>query len=284
MDRTTLIVYPDNDQISYQYSDRSLLQTIPGGPNGNVISAMAYAPSSQLVQTDYGNGIRTAHAYDSRLRLTTLNTAPVQSPGGSLISFSYNFDGVSNIKSITDQRPGSVVPSGDSRRNTQIFGYDDLYRITRAQYSFNVPGEGLRNDGEIDYRYDRIGNMLAQTASIVDQDPLTGLPLANLGLMSSGGTAGTSGRLGRQPADPPGPHALTSISQPSTNSLQPRIYPYDANGNMLNIDGLTNTWDFKDRLVAAENSQMRAEYTYDYTDRRITKKVKKKLVRTSAAR
>ena len=42
---------------------------------------------------------------------------------------------------------------------------------------------------------------------------------------------------------------------------------------MTIIDGLTNTWDFKDRLVAVENAEMRADYTYDYTDRRIIKRV-----------
>ena len=42
---------------------------------------------------------------------------------------------------------------------------------------------------------------------------------------------------------------------------------------MTNIDGLVCTWDFKDRLVAVENASMRAQYSYDYTDRRITKKV-----------
>ena len=50
-----------------------------------------------------------------------------------------------------------------------------------------------------------------------------------------------------------------------------RLYAYDANGNMTEIDGLACTWDFKDRLIAVENAQMRADYTYDYTDRRITK-------------
>jgi hypothetical protein len=42
---------------------------------------------------------------------------------------------------------------------------------------------------------------------------------------------------------------------------------------MTNIDGLQCTWDFKDRLVAVENDTVRAEYRYDYTDRRIVKKV-----------
>ena len=50
-------------------------------------------------------------------------------------------------------------------------------------------------------------------------------------------------------------------------------YAYDSNGNMTNIDGLACTWDFKDRLVAAENDKMRAEYTYDCTGQRVTKKV-----------
>ena len=47
----------------------------------------------------------------------------------------------------------------------------------------------------------------------------------------------------------------------------------DSNGNMTNIDSLVCTWDFKDRLVAVANAEMRAAYTYDYTDRRITKRV-----------
>ena len=42
---------------------------------------------------------------------------------------------------------------------------------------------------------------------------------------------------------------------------------------MQTTDGLACTWDFKDRLTAVENAQMRAEYTCDYTDRRITKRV-----------
>ena len=42
---------------------------------------------------------------------------------------------------------------------------------------------------------------------------------------------------------------------------------------MTVIDGLACTWDFKDRLAAAENESVRIEYTYDYTDRRITKRV-----------
>ena len=86
--------------------------------------------------------------------------------------------------------------------------------------------------------------------------------------MDYGGTSGRFNRNGRQPNDPPGPHALTSIAN--------RDYSYDANGNMKAIDGLACTWDFLNRLVAVEDDTMRAEYTYDFTGRRISKRVTQK--------
>ncbi len=274
LDRLTNLTYPDADQLRYEYNDRKLLQRIPGGFTGgeaqlgNIIANLLYLPSGQMAQIDYGNGVRTSYAYDSRLRLNSLITAPAAAPASPLIAFGYTFDAVSNIKLIEDQRPGSVVPEGDKRRNTQIFSYDDLYRLTQARYSFELPGQAKRNDGEINYRYDRIGNMLAQTSTLVHEEK--GLPVANLGEMDSGGASGRIGRIGRAADEPPGPHALTAIRNPQSAI---RNYSYDANGNMTVIDGLTNNWDFKDRLVVVESAEMRAEYTYDYTDRRITKRV-----------
>ena len=271
MDRVTGLTYPDNDAIRYRYNDRSLLQTITGGPTGSIVSNLVYLPSDQQREILYGNGIRTAYAYDERLRLKTLNTAPRSNPGSPFIAFDYDFDGVSNIRSITDQRPGTVVPSGDKRRNTQLFQYDDLYRLTRVQYSFALPGAVPANNGEITYRYDRIGNMMAQHSTLDHVEK--GLPVANLGEMDSGGTAGRWNRAGRTAKDPPGPHALTAIRH---TKFSTRKYPYDANGNMTDLDGMVATWDFKDRLVGLEDATMRAEYVYDFTDRRITKRVTKK--------
>jgi len=238
-----------------------------------VISNILYQPSGQSQEIDYGNGVRTTYSYDPRLRLNSLQTVSQPSTLNSqLISFTYDFDGASNLKDILDQRPVSAVPSGDPRRNTQLFGYDDLYRLTYAGYAFDAPGATNVDGGAIQYRYDRIDDMLCQTSGMTNLDSLTGLPVANLGVMASGGSAGTSGRVGRQPTDPSGPHALSSIEN-RQSQIENRQYPYDANGNMTVIDGLTNTWDFKDRLVSVESTNMRAVYTYDYTDRRISKLV-----------
>ncbi|HVV71422.1 MAG TPA: RHS repeat-associated core domain-containing protein, partial [Verrucomicrobiae bacterium] len=123
---------------------------------------------------------------------------------------------------------------------------------------------------QIQYRYDRIGNMLSATADLNQQE--RGVPVANLGALLYGGSLGASNRTGRKPGEPAGPHALTSI-QNQASSNQFRLFSYDDNGNMTSMDGLQYTWDFKDRLVAVEDSSVRASYTYDYSGRRITKTV-----------
>lgn len=268
LDRVTRLTYPDEDQVGYEYNGRNLLRRIAGGPSGSIISNILYRASDQMARIDYGNGVRTTYDYDPRLRLRKLRTvgrdAADPSVPRDLIHFDYEFDRVSNITAIRDQRPGEVVARGDKRRNTQLFQYDDLYRITRASYSFALPGEPDAADGFVSYRYDRIGNMLEQRSDIVHVE--RGVSVTDLGAMAYGGGAGPRNRKGRTTAEP-GPHALTSVAVGS------RAFPYDANGNMTLIDGMTNTWDFKDRLVRVENAEMRADYTYDYSDRRVMKSV-----------
>lgn len=255
LDRLTGLSYPDGDAVGHTYNARNLPEAITGGPGGFIVSGITYKSSGQLDTTTYGNSVATGYAYDPRLRLRSLSTVKAST---QLVAFSYIFDGASNITRIDDNR--TALPANDPRRNTQVFGYDDLYRLTNVQYPAILSG----SPGSISYGYDRIGNMLSQTSNIAHDE--NGLSVTNLGTMSYGGTAGASGRQGRNGGQP-GPHALTGAS------VGARSYPYDANGNMETIDGLACTWDFKDRLTAVENAQMRAEYTYDYTDRRITKRV-----------
>ncbi len=278
LDRVTTLIYPDEDRCTYQYNARNGVSSIIGGGlhnlNGDnhIIKGIDYAPSGQNTRIAYGNGVTTTYNYDARLRLSKLNTVRDADAARPLISYGYQFDGVSNITEIDDLRPATVHPDGDPLRNTQVFKYDDLQRITGVQYSFALPQAPLRDDEHISYRYDRIGNMLGQTSN----NPLeeNGLAVTNLGAMAYGGAAGPSSRQGRtNPA--PGPHALTNVDNHAQGGNDTRVYDYDENGNMKNIDGLACTWDFKDRLVAAENATMRAEYSYDYTGRRISKKVRK---------
>ncbi len=279
LDRITAITYPDNDAVTYEFDDRTLPNRIIGSGSGTlIVSNISYWPSDQQAEINFGNGIRTTYAHDNRQRLKTLLTARPTAVQDPLVAFDYDFDGVSNIRRIGDKRPGSSVPEGNARRNTQILDYDDAYRLERVRYSFGLPGQPIRNDGEITYRYDRIGNLLAQSSSF--QHFENGIPVADLGNLSYGGTAGATGRAGRTAGDAPGPHALTAIVAATNNAA--RGFEYDANGNVTVMDGLTNTWDFRDRLVAVENSLMRAVYRYDHDDHRVLKRVEYKPSSSSA--
>lgn len=260
MDRITSIVYPDNDQIQYEYNRASFTEKIHGGQTGaQIITNIDYEPSGQQKTVCFGNGVLTDYSYDNRDRLDTLLTQ--RSDGIELIHYVYHYDPVSNIEQIIDQRPFTIVPRESPRRNTQVFQYDDLYRLTQVRYArkddFNA------NYGQIDYGYDEIGNMLSKSSPLSTQSGhIDDDEHINLGTMVYSG--GRFGRVGRTSGDLPGPHALTSTA----NGGQ---YNYDDNGNMVNIEGAICTWDFKDRLIRYQKGGVDAWYVYDYSDRRIAK-------------
>jgi hypothetical protein len=135
-----------------------------------------------------------------------------------------------------------------------------------VRYGFGLPGDESTPNGEINYHYDRIGNLISQTSNIEHVE--NGKSITHLGTMSYGGAAGASGRIGRNTAEP-GPHALSQLTA-STNTS---TYAYDADGNIVAKDGATLTFDFKDRLASIEDASMRADYTYDFRHRRIVKSV-----------
>ena len=64
---------------------------------------------------------------------------------------------VSNVESILDQRPHDQVDRGSPRRNTRVFQYDDLHRLTQVRFA--RANDLNANRGQIDYRYDAIGNI-----------------------------------------------------------------------------------------------------------------------------
>jgi RHS repeat-associated protein len=257
-DRVIRTTYPDNDHVDYAYNTRSLPSSISGGPTGSIVSRFSYNAPGRLVQTDYGNGVRTNFRYDPRLRVRGITTLSPQL--GKLLDCVYTLDSSSQLTRIDDNRPVASIPTTDPRRNTQVFAYDDLYRLQSVTYPALRNGQG----GEITYRHDQIGNIVEQNSSIVHS--VQGRSVTHLGSMSYGGTSGASGRMGRANGQP-GPHALSHVAEGA------RDVTYDANGNVVTQDGLTQTWDFKDRLIVAENAEMRAEYTYDHLNIRITKRV-----------
>lgn len=266
MDRIAQIDYPDGDRCSYAYNSASFLESAGGGPGGQAIVAnAAFEPTGQLSSLTHGNGVTTTYTYDTRDRLASLRTASAAAV--DLINYSYGYDPVSNITRIDDLRPSkglNAIREDSPRRNSQMFRYDQLDRLTQVKYS--PSGDGVPTHGQIDYSYDKIGNMLSQTTPPAGQSGHINNPDVSLGLMVIGGAAGTENRPGRSPGEPPGPHAITATQAGG-------VYDYDDNGNMIGLDGAVLTWDFKDRLVRFQKGDIDARYTYDYAGRRISKLV-----------
>ena len=266
MDRITRLTYPDSTYADYTYNSRGLLESIP-----NVISTLDYNPAGQNALLELSCGIRTEYEYDHRLRLERLMSKR-KKDDLTLQDLNYTYDAVSNITHIQDGRTNPELDTIGSEiginaeearkfNATQFFEYDSLYRLIQATNPAVY--------GTLIYRYDPIGNMIRKDADLVEPDPIM-----DLGAMTCGGTAGTYGRVGRNPGEPAGPHAITATEKGPEGGM---AFQYDANGNVVSLQGITFTWDYKDRLSELNKASISAQYSYDYTGTR-----KKKTVSSSS--
>lgn len=262
-DRTTRSVFPDGDEYITQFGSRNLVTNLHGSLL-TIISNIDYATSGKMSRIAYGNGVITEMKYDPRLRLARIRTGLPN--GNEALDYQYAYDGISNVRQIDDLRPASVRPSGDPLRNSQSFSYDDMYRLSVANYSLSASGFGPTPDGQIQFRYDRIGNLLEENATGIAAH---GNTRTSPGKMGYGGPAGASNHVGRV-TSAPGPHALTSAASPNFS------VSYDANGNTTHLDQTSLTWDFDDRLVEVETDSELASYRYNLENARMSRYVRSK--------
>ena len=249
-DRLTGIGYSDGTLVAYHYDARSRTRRIDSPQLGVMLADQTYTAAGLRADTTFGNGARTSRTYDPRLRPKTIVTGPATSDA-PFLDYRYQYDGASNVLQIDDRRPAAVR----ARRfdNSQRFMYDDLYRMTGADY----------DTGRLSLAYDRIGNLTERL--FVGAASGAADSISTPRTIRHGGSAGASGRIGRS-YDSPGPQA-------PSGDANGRTYSYDLNGNLTELGELTLTWDFRDRLVAVESSVLRSEYIYDYTGRRVIKRV-----------
>lgn len=170
-----------------------------------------------------------------------IRTVVVAIPGNCLQNLAYTYDANNNITKIVDASSGASSKTVD-------YTYDDLNRLTSATAT-NVAGG--QQTYTYSYAYNAIGNILTRTESV------------------GGGAAITStysyeGNTGVRKENP---HAVTKIT-PSSGSVV--NYTYDNNGNMLTeTSGLSNTWDYNNRLTQTVKAGVTSTYTYDQSGQRV---------------
>jgi RHS repeat-associated protein len=133
--RLTSITYPDNSVVQYEYNGPWLKRIYEGAFTYVSFSNFTAQGQPQFIQ--HGNGVSTTLAYHPQnRRLLSRSTAK---DGTTLQNFTYAYDLVGNITSVSDPQDGN-----------QTFGYDEQDRLTTASGPF----------GTFTFIYDSIGNLL----------------------------------------------------------------------------------------------------------------------------
>ena len=149
LNRLTQLTYPDGAQVRYDYSPQGIRRiqlSLDGGQTfSDLLTSANYNAANETLQMALGNGTTCNFAYDPRtLRIASIRTTDARSQ--TLQDFSYAFDPVGNLQTLTDR-----VNSA-----SQSFQYDPLNRLKVASGAY----------GGYTYRYDALGNVLTKDTSL----------------------------------------------------------------------------------------------------------------------
>ncbi|MFC5744289.1 SpvB/TcaC N-terminal domain-containing protein [Actinomadura rugatobispora] len=254
----------------------------PGGATQHVVGNIDYNARGQRVLVEYGNGVRTAYAYDPlTFRLRRLTTRR----GGDLLQdLTYDHDPVGNITGIRDgandlifHDQQVVAPGGEYR-------YDAVYRLVAARGREHRGGDGqvghdpaawtvrtLPNDGQAlrnyieTYTYDDVGNILGmrhhEGPNLDSPGPVVWHRRYQYAV---DGNRLMATSLPGDPKDLP-----DHVTAPGYSAR----YRHDAHGNMTALPHLESLeWDEDDRLRGVDlGGGARAFYAHDAARQRVRK-------------
>ncbi|MDM4766662.1 SpvB/TcaC N-terminal domain-containing protein [Pelomonas sp. SE-A7] len=265
--------HPDGTEVRPQYGDGGLLDAISARPRGQggwqpVVLNIDYNARGQRMQVAWGNGVLSRYAYDPlRFRLRELKSWRKQGgEGRPLLHHRYFHDVAGNIVEITDESDPTHFYKGHTEPGGQLFEYDALYQLTRAE-GRELPalppdasdplGSRLPHRADLqalaryteDFGYDREGNLTALRHEWKGARPA-------VWTRAHSHEAG-SNRLTRSVAS----------GSPAVN------YAYDAGGNLLSMPHLPQMrWDVEGRLASVDRAAgARVWMSYDAQGQRVRK-------------
>ncbi len=184
-------------------------------------SGFGYNSSGQPTSVTDAAGTST-YTYDTAGRLAT----DADAASGATGTYSYN-----SLDQVT-------AISYGTGKDTQAFGYDNLHRLTSDTVTTPTGGQVAA----IGYGYNA-------------NDSVTSMTTGGLATPGTGGTGTVTNTYGYDQMD-----RLTSwTATPAGGAATTKAYGYDDAGNLTNDNGITNTYDARDQLVADSNGN---SYTY----------------------
>ena len=244
---------------TYNADHRLVNETIPSIVNGMI--DYTYDAYGRRTVMSFGNGTTSfanaAYSYDSAGRIATV--------GNSADTLTYTYMPGTNII-------GSSVWQ-NATLNT-VNTYDSYKRLTNiAVNGVNVYGYTLNDKNQRTGATLPDGNTWSYDYDAMGQ--LTGAVKQSSGNTQLAGMSWFYDQIGNRTSATENNVTTSYISNLVNQYTQiaSQLPTYDADGNMLTYNGWTFTWNGENRLIAAESSDTRLEFSYDYMGRRLEKKV-----------
>jgi YD repeat-containing protein len=244
--RMLKITYPDGEVVTNVYDSGGNLQSTAGvkaqaasGANHRYtyLRSLLYDQFEQRVLVEQGNGVKTTYTYDAQTRRLNNLTAQ-KNTGDQFQNLLYTYDKVGNVTELANQ-VAVPPPNQFGGPTTQRFTYDDLYRLTHAEGSFQF-SPSKTHTYTMDMGYDSIHNIQRKTQLHQIVQP------SAVAITQKKTTYDFAYQYAASGPSSIRPHAPIHIGD--------RAYTYDANGNQTgwthdqNGTRRTIVWDEENRI------------------------------------
>jgi len=213
------------------------------------------------MQVTQGNGVKTMYSYDANTRRFH-NLNAVRQGNNIFQNLSYSYDKVGNILGLQNNVdvPPPPVYGGPT---SQSFVYDDLYRPTHAQGTFQF-SPSKTHTYTMDMGYDTIHNIASKNQLHTIIQPSR--------------QAITQKKTSYNFAYAYNPSGAASIRPHAPTHIDLRTYTYDLDGNQTGWTHDQNgtrrniTWDDENRIQAVFDNGQEKDYKYDDQGQRVIKR------------
>ena len=283
LNRMTTKTYPDNSTHQFTYDlNGNMLSAV----NANATVQFTYDAAGQVLSETL-NGKVTTYSYNTRQR-----TMGVTYPGGRSITEQYDYRGrlaaivenQNNVVSFNYNNNDFLTQRTYQNGTATNYTYDLLNRLTRIMDNPQVM--------DVEMTYDAVGNILSKKdllhptkSEVYTYDAVNQLIGFKKGVMTTGVEIPNPMRQIQYVLDAVGNHStVTEDGQTTTYTANSRnAYTavsgasnytphYDANGNLMQDEHHTYTYDFDNHLISVDNGNT-AIYSYDALGRRISKSI-----------